>query len=71
VNQIKQEQFNLQHVREMMMKNAEEQEQSRPPYVYECNDLYRDSCTFVLPPSNIIQKGFPFLDDDDLKRAMD
>ena len=49
MNQIKQS--NLKYVRELMMRNAEEQEHKRPPYVYESGDLYRDSCTMVLPPS--------------------
>ncbi len=70
MNQIKQEQFNLKYVREQMMKNAEELEDSRPPYVYESGDLYRDSCTMVLPPSKFVSRGLGINMEDEIMKAM-
>ena len=70
VNQIKQEQYNLKYVREMMMKNSEGLDHRRPPYIYESGDLYRDSCTMVLPPSQFVTRGLGINMEDEIMQAM-
>lgn len=53
------------------MRSREEEEEKRPQYQYESADLYRDSCTMMLPPNSLLAKGLGFsINDDQMKQAL-